>query len=205
MKQRLSLCILLVLICMLAMPAMAAPAPTGATPEEIALYNMEGAAEQGMPAFAKEKLGTERGAAFVTVKEASSPTLQHGYATVMAAAQALSEETGMSLEDAISIMLRFSAISYNENKNGLKMYDYGFEGYLTLATEENALFYMYFTDGYRDSLGSISKGSGYYSQSFGIGADEDWYQDISIYVTLEREDGTVLAQSGIIVLPKPEE
>lgn len=205
MKQRFSLFIFLVLICLVAMPAVAAPAPTGATPEEIALYNMKGPAGQGMPAFAKGKLGTERGVVFVAAKEASAPVLQHGYGDIMDAAQALAEETGVSLVDAIRIILDYSGVSYYEAKDNMKMYDYGVSVYYTLATQENAVVYQNFTRINKYETEDIHKGTGYSYDFMGMSAEYDWHPDMRLFYTVELEDGTVLAQSNTITLPKPEE
>lgn len=220
MKKLLSLLVLLVLACSLALPALASG--TGASPEEIArytgeariapqqmgasaeaksLYSMTGvAAASGMPAFAKDKMGAVAGAQFAAVAAAAA---QSG-GNVAEAVQAL-VDSGMTPADAISFVLTQVLAGWGENPAGEISYGYIYknEYAYTLSSHKTAKIYQHFnTTSNVFYVTDVEEGSGSWADSMGFAPDE-WRENMKFWLTLEAEDGTVLAKSTPVLLEKP--
>lgn len=204
MRKILMFVLMLAMVSALAVPALASG--TGASPEEIALYSMTGPAGQGMPAFAKEKLGAEKGAQFVAAAAASS---QAGTANIQVLVQAL-VNSGTPLKDAISLVLK----SFYE-KDG--MYIYELEISYQIVSQAVAYIYDYSPDLYggASSANRISTASGTGSWIMeSLMPAEFWAPNYSTVVSLEKEylgeqadltaDGNSLATAGPVAMPKPE-
>lgn len=198
MKKLYALLILATLVCALAMPALAAPGIAGASHEEIGLYNTPGAATQGMPAFAKDTLGEERGDAFVAAAEASAPAIIWGSEIFTAQETA---PQGLAHPNLISLTLDRSQIG---TYNGEVVFEYYYDIAFRLATQENANVYFQFgTDGWREQINVVAKGSGEWSTANALGDVEfdENNKEIFVRVVMESDDGRVLAASNLVSLP----
>lgn len=219
MKKLLSLLVLLVLACSLALPAMASG--TGASPEEIArytaeipvaapqrgasaeakaLYNTKGVAgAAGMPALAKDTLGPVAGAQFAAVAAASA----QGGGNIAEVLQEL-VDSGMTVADAIQLVLTSYYTDFDP-ETGLTGYVYPHDIFYTLVSQATASICQHTRTGNVIPMWDVEMGSGYKKGSSGWHDGEaGWKPDFYIWYTLVDENGVVLAESEHILLPHPE-